>query len=684
MAGERNASIEFYTNIIRPEVTVSLWLGGRYEPFTVVPLSAQAGPNDYYIITVTTDESAQRSNSQALKQAIIDRIRRLTLPYAVEGDYLSAPGFSFIQVRATLYDTAYDFQPVLVDPPGPMSGIDLAPHLTVTTIRPVIVDYIVTHAGVFGSATGAIVVTGRNGNNGVYTYAWADGPTTSVRNDLLAGRYSCVVTDSSGASSSVTLTVLEDDRLEVVVDRSENNVTLRVSGGRPPYAFLWEDGTTQATRQALVPGTYTCAITDTIGARTAATVTISPFQFYFSLNPILLHLDAGDAYRQNPASKPNLSFVCDVYIEPEYMSENFVRIGGPLEQPADRNGRTRFEVQALLDTYLQEHLPAPGQRFVTRADSLFKRFYLRSRERFGSPVQDGPQQVQQRNYVVLGGLDFFEYPARTWFSSYQVSAKPFLTWQPNDKLVHVDQPEYLYFMADSFSLASFKMRVRVACTDGSAEEFDTATYFNPRRYEIFCLPVGYDVLLLRRFESATRRVLSWSVKVINTNGVPQTEERRYRLDYRYYPQKRYFLYTNSLGGVNTLACTGDATGKMTSVQEEAERGPNPGYNPLLSDTVVLDRSATMVLNVSTGLLTRADMIHLQEFVLSRRVTMVRDGFYWPGKVKPKELEAINDADTTRSFTFDFELPRQRVFTPRLPATPFGNSRPVTAGEGGQL
>lgn len=691
MAGERYASQLLVTDFLQTDVHIRLWLDGAYWTFFSIPFTTAPLALGEFIVSFpqSNEPTFLLSNGRSFGQAITRLVQDLGLPYTVEIDPDTAQALTSITIRATRYEAALDFQPTLIQYSGPGFGGSGQPGLAdfgvVTTIQPVFVDRTVVDAGIFGSATGAITLAGRNGTNGVYSYTWADGPLTAARTALRARAYTCLVADTSGASTSVTITVLEDDQLEVVVDRDENDLSLRVSGGRAPYTYRWENGTTLPTRENLGPGNYSCTITDAVGATAQASVTIAAFQFYFSLNPILLALDAGAAYRADPTTKPNLSFLCEVFIEPDYLSEEFVRIGEPIEQPADRQGRTRFEVQTLLDTYLAEHLPAPGQRALTRADSLFKRFFLRTRERFGTPAVDGPQQLQQRNYVVLGGLDYFEYAARTWFSSYQAAVKPFLTWQPNDKAVHVEQPEYLYFMADSFTLTSLTLRVRVSCTDGSTEQFDGDTYVGPRRYEVFCLPVGYDALLLRRFESATRRVLGWSVQVVNSAGVPQSEERRYRLDYRYYPQKRYFLYSNSLGGVNSLACTGDAVGTLTPVQEEADRGPNPNYDPLLGDTVVLDRSGTMVLNVSTGLLSRAEMLHLQEFVLSRRVTMVTaGGYYWPGKVKPKALEAVNDSDTVRSYAFDFELPRQRVFSPRLPVASLGNTRPIAAGGGGQL
>ncbi|WP_460504208.1 hypothetical protein, partial [Hymenobacter agri] len=254
-----------------------------------------------------------------------------------------------------------------------------------------------------------------------------------------------------------------------------------------PYAYLWNDGPTTAERLALSAGTYTAVVTDARGATRSVSVTIDPYRYYWSKNPVTLALDAGAAYRLDPTTKPNLSFLCEVWVEEVYLSNTFVCLGGTQEQPADAAGRTVFDAQALLDGYLQEHLPTLNQAGPSRADSLFRRFYFRYAEKFGTPPVAAPLSSQVRHYVVLGGLDFYEAPAAgldRW-RAYQARVKPFLTWEPNDKAVLVSQPEYLYFMVDSFSLASFQLRARVHYADGEVAERLVATVPDVRRFEVY-------------------------------------------------------------------------------------------------------------------------------------------------------------------------------------------------------
>ncbi|OUJ69134.1 SprB repeat-containing protein, partial [Hymenobacter crusticola] len=551
-------------------------------------------------------------------------------------------------------------------------------NMVPTTIGQLKVDAAVTNINCFGQTTGAIQLT-PSGLPGPYSYLWSDGETGKDRYALKVGTYKVKVTDvPTGKFAELTRTLTQNSRLQVLLKKSDNSIELVASGGVGPYAYTWDDGPTTAIRKDLAPGKYYCVVTDSLNcAAETVEVVIDPYRFYFSENPILLPLDAGDEYRADKTTKPNLSFLCEVWIELEYLSDVFVRIGAPIEQPADRDGRTEFEVQTLLQVYLQEHLPAVQESSFSRADSLFKRFYLQSCERYGTPPENAPFQVQKQQYVVLGGLDFYEYAANTWFTSYQAAAKPFLTWQPNNLLTLPEAPQYLYYLHNSFEVTEINAWVRTHFADGTQEVALLGVHDNVKRYEVYYLPAGCQQLNLGRYAKA---ILSWEVYVTGPAGEVLSEVRRYLVDARYFPNPRFFLYTNSLGGVDTLQVVGDGKYAVMPAQDEAARNPDPHYDPLQGDTLVLDRSLTPTLTVGSGALSTATAIGVQELLLSRRVTLQRDGFYWPGKIKSKATTIFDELETVPTLDFDFELPAQRRFTPRMAA---GQTQPITAGDGGQ-
>lgn len=691
MAGERLAIQRVFltqTSLVLG-AWVELWLAGAYRRFTAVSENtATATPGEFRLRTTAsaTVEQAQDLTVQEFSYAVQQQLNALGVAsnYTVQVALGGFAGLAQIgcTIQATTYNPTFDFQ--LPTNSGGSNGVGGFSWYEPgeNTIRPVQLTAAVTNNRVFGTATGTIAITATNGTVGTYTYAWADAgalPQAS-RSGLASGTYTVTVTDASGASAALASVVRSDGRLDVLVNRTDNNVTLVASGGAPPYAYAWADGPTTATRQALATGTYTCTVTDGHGASRGVSVMVETYRFYWSKNPVTLALDAGAAYRLDPTTKPNLSFVCEVWVEEVYRSGTFVQLGPAQEQPADRFGRTVFDAQALLDGYLTEHLPALNQTQPSRADCLFRRFYFRYAEKFGAVPVAAPLSNQAQHYVVFGGLDDVAVAAGTWFGSYQAGAKPFLTWEPNNKKVLPTQPEYLYFMADSFALASFLVQVQVRYANNTTAALTLATVMGVNRFEVFCLPVGYAQLGLL---SGGPAVTGWEVWVSDTAGVAQTERRRYVLDTDYVAKPRYFLYANSLGGVGTFACVGYTKTVLDVKAEEAERPA--GGDPLLGDTLTTDRSGVLTLSVSSGPLKRAELVAVQDFLLSTRVVLQTDAAYFAGRVKAKSVPLDDEAPgEEKALEFDFLLPRQRQFTPRLPATAAGRAVvPVRGGEGAQ-
>ena len=698
MAGERLARQTIYLTqaALLDADWVEVWLGGAYRRFTAALGSGTAvpvgTPNVFTVYTTTNAgvNDVQRLTVESFMAVVQEWLRAngLASAYTLErvmGFGLAAAELAGCALQATAYDAAYDF----VLPrgnAGGLRGISWLSGLT-NTIRPVRVAVSTTPSGAFGTATGTATLVASNGTAGTYTYVWDDAgaPLVAARTGLAAATYRCTVTDGSGASTVALAVVGSDTRLDVRIERTDNNVTLVPSGGVAPYTFAWTDGPTTATRLALGVSTYTCTVTDARGTSQVVQVTVDPYRFYWSKNPVTLRLDAGAAYRLDPTTKPNLSFVCEVWVEEEYRSGVFAQVGATQEQPADAGGRTVFDAQALLDAYLTPHLPEVNQVVASRADSLFRRFYFKYAEKYGTPAVAAALSSQATHYVVFGGLDFYEAAASTWFTTYQAGAKPFLTWEPSNKEVLADQPEYLYFMPDDFALASFALRVLVTYADGTTGQLTGSTVTSAHRFEVYCLPVGYAQLgLASNGGQLAPAVASWEVWVSDPAGVAQTERRRYVLHTDYVARPRYFLYTTSLGGVGTLACTGMGKTALDVKADEASRPLGVGYDPRLGDTIVVDRSGVPTLSVTSGRLRRAELVALQDFLLSPRVTLQAGGVYWPGRVKPKAVPVADETGELPQLEFDFLLPKQRLFTPRLPVAPAGGTlAPVHGGEGAQ-
>ncbi|HYG50418.1 MAG TPA: gliding motility-associated C-terminal domain-containing protein, partial [Flavobacteriales bacterium] len=82
---------------------------------------------------------------------------------------------------------------------------------------------------------------------------------------------SVVPTGLLTCNASFTLSSLVDD----ATCFSTGTATVVVTGGTPPYTYLWSDGQTTATATGLAPGTYTCTVTDAQGCNNVQVISVT-------------------------------------------------------------------------------------------------------------------------------------------------------------------------------------------------------------------------------------------------------------------------------------------------------------------------------------------------------------------------------------------------------------------------
>jgi roadblock/LC7 domain-containing protein len=118
----------------------------------------------------------------------------------------------------------------------------------------------------FGESTGTalLAVTGGTGN---YTFDW--GSENSLA--LAAGTYNVLVWDENNCQTNATFDITEPTELTsngVVFNASALNdgeVIITPIGGTAPYTYLWSNNDNDSIAENLLPGDYTCTITDANG-----------------------------------------------------------------------------------------------------------------------------------------------------------------------------------------------------------------------------------------------------------------------------------------------------------------------------------------------------------------------------------------------------------------------------------
>ena len=133
-------------------------------------------------------------------------------------------------------------------------------------------------------ADGTASIQASGGTPG-YTYLWADGQTTSTATALLAGSYSVTITDANGCSYTDIAGVGIDNSMSPVSTTTTTNascyrdldgaIDMTITGGTPPYNYLWSDGSTYEDLSGISAGTYLIEYTDANACVGYASATIT-------------------------------------------------------------------------------------------------------------------------------------------------------------------------------------------------------------------------------------------------------------------------------------------------------------------------------------------------------------------------------------------------------------------------
>lgn len=138
------------------------------------------------------------------------------------------------------------------------------------------------NAKCFATATGTVSASGSGGTI-PYSYLWPTlSSTLSTVSNVVAGNYSCTVTDANNCSVTQTITVTEPTAITLSSTVTPANcglpngsATVSASGGTPIYSYTWSTGATGNSISNAGAGTYTINVQDNNGCSQTLAATIT-------------------------------------------------------------------------------------------------------------------------------------------------------------------------------------------------------------------------------------------------------------------------------------------------------------------------------------------------------------------------------------------------------------------------
>lgn len=129
------------------------------------------------------------------------------------------------------------------------------------------------HVSCLGAANGSISLA-ISGGTAPYTYSWSNGATTQNISSLAPGNYWVTVRDANNCTTTASAVITQPSAAltstlnvtNVSCNGGSNGaITQIVSGGTPPYTYLWSTGATTQNITGKTAGNYSVTVTDSKG-----------------------------------------------------------------------------------------------------------------------------------------------------------------------------------------------------------------------------------------------------------------------------------------------------------------------------------------------------------------------------------------------------------------------------------
>ena len=226
-------------------------------------------PDDIVITPTITEITCYGANNASISLAVTGG----TAPYIANWNTL---GTGFFQNNLA----AGSYTITITDANGCIKPITIViQEAPIFTINPV-----VTNISCFGANNGSINLNLIGGLAPV-TLTWSDGSTSgTVRNNLLPGVYSVSISDGTPCYINRTFIIVEPQPLVLnatvqnaldCFNASSGAINLVVSGGTPPFTYVWSNAGITEDLSNIPNGNYSVIVTDSRGCIKTASFTVT-------------------------------------------------------------------------------------------------------------------------------------------------------------------------------------------------------------------------------------------------------------------------------------------------------------------------------------------------------------------------------------------------------------------------
>lgn len=243
----------------------------------------------------------------------------------------------------------------------------------------------------------------------------------------------------------------------------------------------------------------------------------------------------------------------------------------PMVPNAD--GTVIIYLNQIIDSLLTYQVPS-ATALVTNASCQVLVYHLHTREITNAdadPSWNTHEGTKERT-ALKGGIEQNRW-SRNNFFTYQSTNKKWYTWQPNYRSVFENQPLYLSAYIPYQSGAVYRIMIAWKCSDGTTNQSTRTLTLNA--YDSF-YHINVNATFLN-FQDSSKTVVQYSISLLRDfstifNNVV------FDIDDTYLYAYHDFIYTNSLGGIDSIRVKGEASWSIEKNFEENERSNTGNWN----------------------------------------------------------------------------------------------------------
>lgn len=327
----------------------------------------------------------------------------------------------------------------------------------------------------------------------------------------------------------------------------------------------------------------------------------------------------------------------------------------------DADAEALFDIHKTFTDYIESEFKFPeasDQLFILR-ENLNREYKIRYYEIFGSGIvpqiltesasfwamNSGISHIQEAIYNRQDSSYWDKLTYDNWF----------LTWQPLSKKIDRYTTEKLYFLVqDGTAITKLNQRVKIYYRNGtttSSPHVLKGEIVSPKNKGVYEMVCTLNVLQLPGYDDET--IEKYDVWIEDQNDDRISEIRTYELDYEYPENVREFIFRNSLGGFDTLRCTGDFIDNLEYDRTDISKVLGEDFTEKNHQISAHSVSESKVYQANTGWKEAEDVSWIRDFLLSKEVFQIITRKLMPVVITSTKATQSIDRDDFYSISFEY-------------------------------